>query len=494
MKSVIVIGGGTGGLFTAAILAKEGMKVTVVEKNATLGGGLQTFSRFGERFDTGMHVIGGMQPGGNLWRLCRYLGVLDRMHIRDVDDACTDCLYFAEDQQRYRISKGRQGFVDSLASYFPKHRDELQAYVEAVFHLVDEIDFFHLRPSANTMTFHNADFLMAADAFVAKYISEPRLRSVVAYMNPLYGGRGGQTPAFIHAIVSVLYITGASRFVGGSSLFADELASVVTQNGGEIICCDGVEHIEVNDRHVDFLLTRSGRRLTADAYISAIHPCTMFRLMDEHAFPRSYRERLNSIPNSYSAFSLYVKMKPQTFPYINYSEYYMTRYADIWNFGRTDRPWPLGFLCMTPPETSQGDYSEKVLVTAPMPFESVAQWADTTVGRRGDDYKRWKAERTAELLRCMDELHPGFSENIEAINSSTPLTIRDFYGSKDGCLCGFSKDVENIALSQVPIATKVKNLLLTGQNNNLHGFCGVGLTAIQTAEALLGKNAVLEKL
>ena len=51
-QSVIIIGAGLGGLFTGAILAKEGFQVTVLEKNAAIGGGLQTFQRFGERFDT----------------------------------------------------------------------------------------------------------------------------------------------------------------------------------------------------------------------------------------------------------------------------------------------------------------------------------------------------------------------------------------------------------------------------------------------------------
>ena len=73
-------------------------------------------------------------------------------------------------------------------------------------------------------------------------------------------------------------------------------------------------------------------------------------------------------------------------------------------------------------------------------------------------------------------------------------TAMDFYGIKEGSLCGFSKDWHNLAITQVPVVTKVKNLLLTGQNNNLHGFCGVPLTAIQTCEALLGQNYVLNKI
>ena len=80
-KSVVIIGGGLGGLFTGAILAKEGLQVTVLEKNSTAGGGLQTFKRFGCEFDTGMHVVCGMQKGGNIRKICKYLGI-EAMSIR----------------------------------------------------------------------------------------------------------------------------------------------------------------------------------------------------------------------------------------------------------------------------------------------------------------------------------------------------------------------------------------------------------------------------
>ena len=494
MNDAIIIGGGLGGLFTGAILAREGKRVTVLEKNATIGGGLQTFSRFGERFDTGMHVIGGMQPGGNIRRICQYLGIQDRMELMDVDDSCTDSLYFAEDRTTYRIAKGRQGFIDSLSAYFPEQRENLQRYVDAIYAITDDVDLFNLRPATEMFKLHGDDFLMAADAFIAKYVDDPKLRSVLAFMNPLYGGRRDQTPAFIQAIISTLYINGASRFVGGSDKFAHLLREVIEQAGGEVIAGDGVEWVEVNDRHVDFVRTRKGREYTAQWYISAIHPCTLLQLMPEKALPKAYRSRLDSIPNSYSAFSVYIKLKPQSFPYINHSEYYMTRYDEIWNFGEQHDEWPLGFLFMTSPEEQQGPWASKVLVTAPMLWSEVEQWTDTTVGRRGADYEAWKQEKTRQLLSHIEEMHPGFMECVDKVNASSPLTIRDFYGVKEGALSGYSKDYKNMALSQLPVVTKVSNLLLTGQNNNLHGFCGVPLTAITTAEVILGRNAVLNKL
>ncbi len=492
--TVVIIGGGLGGLFTGAILAKEGLKVTVLEKNATIGGGLQTFRRFGESFDTGMHVIGGMQPGGNINRICRYLGILDKVRLRDVDDDCTDCLYFAEDAHTYRIGKGREGYIESLASYFPDSRSELEAYVDAIFSITDSSDLFNLRPSSAGINVRSGDFLLPADKFIAKYVSNPRLRSVIAYMNPLYSGRHDQTPAFVHAIINGLYINGTSRFVDGSSHFADLLAGVIKDAGGTVVAGDGVEWIEVNDRHVDYVRTLSGKQYSADTYISAIHPCTMLAMMPEKSFTKAYRDRLNSIPNSYSAFSVYVKLKPECFPYINHSEYYMTEYGDIWNFGEPGKQWPLGFLFMTPPELNQGKWASKALITAPMLFETAGRWADTLTGRRGSAYDDWKQHCVELLLERVEQMHPGFRACVDRINSASPLTIRDFYGSKEGAMCGFSKDCNNIALSQVPVVTKVRNLLLTGQNNNLHGFCGVPLTAISTAEAILGHNYVINRI
>ncbi len=494
MKTVVIIGGGVGGLFTGAILSKEGYHVTVLEKNVLIGGGLQSFKRFGEEFDTGMHVIGGMQPGGNIRRICKYLGIADQVELMEVDDDCMDSLYFAEDNATYRIRKGKQGFVDSLAAYFPEERENLERYVAALFAISDEVDLFHLRPSTSQLRMHNGDFLMAADAFVAKYIENPKLRNVVAYMNPLYGGRGDQTPAYVHAIISTLYINGASRFVGGSERFAYLLASVIEKAGGEVIANDGVEWVEVNDRHVDFVRTRKGKVYTADHYISAIHPCALLKLMPEKAFPKAYRERLESIPNAYSAFTVFAKLKPGSFPYINHSEYYMTKYDEVWHFGEPHDTWPLGFLFMTPPDDNQGAYASKVLITAPMRYEETLRWENTTVGHRGADYEAWKEEKTRRLMEMVEEMHPGFGACVDQVNTASPLTIRDYYAVKGGALSGFSKDYKNIVLSQVPVVTKVDNLLLTGQNNNLHGFCGVPLTAIVTAEAILGTNYILNKL
>src|SRR5574342_491968 len=52
-KSVIVIGAGIGGITAATHLAKHGLHVTVLEKNARPGGRCDRISRDGHHFDTG---------------------------------------------------------------------------------------------------------------------------------------------------------------------------------------------------------------------------------------------------------------------------------------------------------------------------------------------------------------------------------------------------------------------------------------------------------
>ena len=66
---IAILGTGLGGLVCGYILSKNGFKVLLLEKEAQIGGCLQTFRRFGIKFDTGMHYIGSMLEGQILHRL-----------------------------------------------------------------------------------------------------------------------------------------------------------------------------------------------------------------------------------------------------------------------------------------------------------------------------------------------------------------------------------------------------------------------------------------
>ena len=146
-------------------------------------------------------------------------------------------------------------------------------------------------------------------------------------------------------------------------------------------------------------------------------------------------------------------------------------------------------MFMTPTSACQGPFATHMIINSIMPYKAVAQWENTLTGRRGADYEAWKKAR-----RLMQPRHQDFRRALKHIYTAKPLTVRDYFHTKHGSLYGYEKDCENFLRSQVPIFTKVSNLLLTGQNIGLHGICGVPLSAINTAEAIVGVNQIIRKM
>lgn len=494
-KRVVIIGGGLGGLFAGAILAKEGYDVTILEKNRNIGGGLQTFVRDGEVFETGMHILGGLRQGGSIHKICNYLGILDKLNIKNVDADCADTLHYLSDNATYRFAEGRENFAADIARRFPGEAENIRRYVDAIYALTEEVDYYYLRHGAKVwFKSHSEEFMMPVDEFIARYVEDPKLRDILGYMNPMYGGVAGHTPAYVHALISVLYINGAGRFAGGSHQLAEALRDVVTAAGGQVLAGAEVTEVAVENREIRYVATADGSRFCADTYISAIHPCSLLRMMDPSAFPRSYRNRLGEIPNSYSTFTVYLTLNDGRMPYINHTCYCQEDYGMVWNCGEYDDSWPRAFMYITPPEAEQGEFSRKMIIMAPMNFDAVRRWENTTVGKRGGEYEEWKRGCAERIISKMERIYPGLRADIRNVYTSSPLTIRDYYNVKEGAIYGYRKDCRNIELSQLPIYTKVKNLLLTGQNVNLHGICGTPLTAVMTAETLVGENVLVDKI
>ena len=57
MKKIVIVGAGLGGLTAAALLAKAGHDVTVLEKNSWIGGKSRRIEVAGQRIDTGPSLV-----------------------------------------------------------------------------------------------------------------------------------------------------------------------------------------------------------------------------------------------------------------------------------------------------------------------------------------------------------------------------------------------------------------------------------------------------
>ncbi|WP_168413072.1 phytoene desaturase family protein [Bacillus salacetis] len=74
-KTVCIIGAGVGGLTSAAYLAKEGYKVTVLEKATTVGGSAGWYIRKRRKFPTGATIAFGLEEKGLLRTLLNELDI-----------------------------------------------------------------------------------------------------------------------------------------------------------------------------------------------------------------------------------------------------------------------------------------------------------------------------------------------------------------------------------------------------------------------------------
>ena len=116
---ILIIGSGLGGLVCGAVLSREGYKICIVEKNKQIGGCLQTYVRDRVIFDSGVHYIGGLSKGQNLYQIFKYLGILDKLKLQQMNVDAFDKIIFEDDEQEYPMAQGYENFIAQLLKYFP---------------------------------------------------------------------------------------------------------------------------------------------------------------------------------------------------------------------------------------------------------------------------------------------------------------------------------------------------------------------------------------
>lgn len=491
-QKVIIIGAGLGGLVCAAILAKEGLDVTVVEKNPRVGGCLQSYRRDNAIFDTGMHIFGGMHKGGNIRRIFDYLGISEMLNIYDLNPTNGIEIFVDKDKTTHTFSLNREHFVESVSKIFPKEKINIQNYLDKVDDVMEQMDLFHLRTDQGLNAIENGDFNLPANKFISKYISDNRLSAMLGILNVLYAGEANITPAFLHSSISSIFFNGACRIVGGYETLANALTSIITKHGGQIVVNSKVVKINTCDKEVISVVTDNGNLIQGDTFILASPANELDSLLDNpKQLTNAYRSFLSVKEDSISSFIVNIKLKKNKIEYSNRIGFFLENYDTTWKDESSSDI--KRFMYMTPPVINQGRFAETLNVVAPLRWSEVEQWEKSDKGLRDKEYYQFKDELVESIIEKLSEIYPSLRESVEYIDSATPLTIRDFTGVRHGAMCGLRKDC-NDAIPFIPLRTKIPNLFLTGQSINMHGFCGVTLTAVQTCEAILGKDYLINKI
>jgi len=495
---VVIIGSGMGGLVCADILSKEGFKVCVLEKNKQIGGSLQTYVRDKVIFDSGVHYLGGLSKGQNLYQLFKYFGIMDKLKLQKMDEDAFDKIIIQNDEKEYVHAQGYENFIYQLLKEFPAEEKALRSYCDKIKEVCSKFPLYNLR-SGGDINEKSSVLEIDTQAFIESITENKKLHAVLAGSNMLYVLQAGKTPFYVHAMIMNSYIESAWKCLDGGSAIGKLMAANIRQQGGVIHRNSEVEKIVVENEKVNAVQLANGSFIYGENFISNMHPVRTMEMTETHLIKNAYRNRIKNLENSIGGFIINIVFKKEAIKYHKHN-YYYHKAGHVWNMAdHTEENWPLGYGIFFSASSRSEIYAESMTILAYMRYDEVKAWENTfnTVSaedNRGEDYETFKKRKAEILLDCVEEKFPGLRDTIKTYYTATPLSYRDYIGNDDGSMYGIVKDYRNPLKTFISPRTKLPNLYLTGQNLNLHGILGAAMSGVVTCTALMGNDDVVDKI
>jgi all-trans-retinol 13,14-reductase len=494
---IVIIGSGLGGLVSAIILAKEGLSVCVLEKNNQYGGNLQTFVRDKTIFDTGIHYIGGLEKGQNLYNYFSYIGIMDQLKLKKLDENAFDVISFDDDETEYPHAQGYENFIERLSAYFPDEKEVIRKYCEQLIYTCDSFPLYNLRQGNG---YQSEILSINAKEYLDGLTDNKKLKAVLAGSNFLYAGIADKTPFYVHALSVNSYIQSSWRCINGGSQITKQLIKQLRKYGGEVYKHREVVGFGFENDMMTSVKTKNGEEYFGDVFISNIEPKTTLKMAGEDKFRKSYYSRIQSLEVLPAAFSLYMVFKPETFKYLNHNYYHFRDSNRVWDANEySETSWPEAYMASMNISDENQIWAESLTAITYLKFDEFAAWEETynTVTEkkeRGELYEKFKEDKAQAFLAEIEKKFPGIRDCIQSIHTSTPLSYRDYIGGHNGNLYGYVKDSNNPMKTFISPKTKIDNLFLTGQSINMHGVLGVTIGAVVTCSEIIGKDYLINKI
>ena len=488
---VVIIGSGLGGLLCGNILSREGYNVCILEKNNKLGGSLQSFGRKGCIFNTGLNYTESLDEGQILNQYFRYFGLYNKLKLRKLDENGFDVISFSDGT--YKLAMGHENYRDTLLQYFPNEKQGLTRYLKKIRNICSSISLYNLSDKPFNIFECESMSIGAAD-YIRSEISDYRLQNVIAGNSLMYAGHERKTPLLIHSLINNSFIESAWRIVDGSHLMINILADNITSNGGAIFRNAKAEKFITDNNSIKLVELTNGEQIEGKYFISNTHPEQLLSMIQSQKISSTFSYRISRLEDTIGMFTLYIVFKKNSFPYLNYNFYHYNQ-DNTWVVGDYDpSKWPQMYVLM-PTATSKSDYySESASVLTYMKFDEMEPWKNTFTGKRGDDYLQFKKDKSELLLDELEKQFPGFRSCVNVYYSSTPLTWRDYTGTRAGSAFGLLKDYNRPMESIILPRTKIPNLFLTGQNTNMHGILGVTISSVITCGEILNVRHLIRQI
>ena len=404
-KSVVVVGGGIGGIATAGLMARDGYDVTLVEAHPRLGGRAGLWVKDGFRFDTGPSWYLMPEVFDHWYRLMG-TSAAEHLNLTKLDPGYR--VYFepaeGETAEFVDIRATREDNLALLEEMEPGSRASMEKYLDSAQETYEiakkhflYTSFQDLRPLLVKEVLQRTGTLVRLlttpiMSFAKKYTSNPRIQKVLGYPAVFLGSSPYLAPSMFHLMSHLDLQDGVLYAEGGFTRVIDSMREVIEAHGVTIMTSTKVSAIATERVRGKARATGityqdahgSTHTVAADIVVSTTdlhHSETALLPPELRTYPQSYWDKKVAGP---SAVLLYLGVKGEV-PELLHHSLFFTEDWDL-NFSQifADKPtFPSpASLYVCKPSATDDSVAPKghtnLFVLVPMP-------ADVTLGHGGMD-------------------------------------------------------------------------------------------------------------
>jgi len=508
---VVVVGAGTGGLTAAALLARSGKNVLVIDQHSVAGGNATLFRRTGYEFDVGLHYLGDCSANGLIPRVLRYAGA-DPVEFLELDPDGFDTFLFPD--FTFRMPRGIEEYERRLHAEFPRERRAIGKWV-ALIRQIDRFQTIERKPWTALWVIPRSLLLIRSikltlREFWAKYSRDERLLAVFAGQSGDYALPPSRASVGIAAGICEYYLHGAGFPKGGGQKTSDALAGAIEKHGGKILLLARATRIVVEGgrvKGVEFESRHLGARFVeAPVVISnADLKKTVFELVGGEHFAEGTRDATRGYEMAPALAVAFVGMKrdlvaeghPRTnywiFPGCDHERLYAA--AQRGEFCEDAFAY-ISIASVKDPANRatapDGITNLQVMGIAPSQPEAwgvtAGEFADGSY-RTSETYRARKREFAEQMLDAAERVFPDIREQIDFLEVATPLTHSRYTLSTGGTSYGIAATPAQFLFRRPSVKTGITGLFLCGASTKGgHGIAGVMTSGVMAAAKIAGNG------